>query len=269
MRRSLTISAAMRRVVFAVALLLIVYLAAVARRPSIVDTLPPGLRWFGRSGSMLSVGIVVAVLVTLCVLTFLSEGTYRAVGVSFMVVAALITMAAVLGLSAYWKCHDANHPAVYTPLVATGQLVTGSVGDFSMGGRTCPSPTPVGLQVAQIAALSAIFIGVGGVVVGVFRSQVDRVRANLAESVTAIVGIDDDTQPIISAVAQTLDRRSTLVVVTSAGDDRVQQARRQGARVVMVDFNQPSTLVSLRLWRHLERLYLMWPTRRPTCRGWT
>ena len=87
---------------------------------------------------------------------------------------------------------------------------------------------------AQIAALSAIFIGVGGVVVGVFRSQVDRVRANLAESVTAIVGIDDDTQPIISAVAQTLDRRSTLVVVTSAGDDRVQQARRQGARVVMV-----------------------------------
>ena len=110
MRRSLTISAAMRRVVFAVALLLIVYLAAVARRPSIVDTLPPGLRWFGRSGSMLSVGIVVAVLVTLCLLTFLSEGTYRAVGVSFMVVAALITMAAVLGLSAYWNVTTPTTP---------------------------------------------------------------------------------------------------------------------------------------------------------------
>ena len=56
---------------------------------------------------------------------------------------------------------------------------------------------------------------------------------------------------MISGVARTLDRRSTLVVITSASDDRVQRARRQGARVVLVDFNTPSTLVSLRLWRHL------------------
>jgi hypothetical protein len=257
MRRSLMTSRPVRRVGFAIALLLLVYLAALALRPSILDTLPPWLRWFGRPGSMPTLGIVVAVLVTVCVLTFRSEGSYRLVGVSFTVVAVLITMSAVLGLSSYWKCHDANHPAVYTPLVATAQLVTGSVGDFSLGGETCPSPTPVGLEVARIATLSAIFIGVAGVVVGVFRSQVDRLRANLADSVTAIVGIDDDTQPIISAVVRTLDRRSTLVVITSAGDDRVQRARRQGARVVMVDFNTPSTLVSLRLWRHLGRLYLM------------
>ena len=39
----------------------------------------------------------------------------------------------------------------------------------------------------------------------------------------------------------------------------MQRARRQGARVVLVDFNTPSTLVSLRLWRHLGRLYLMAP----------
>jgi hypothetical protein len=250
-------SRAVRPVVFAIAPLFVVYLAAVALRPSIVDKQPTWLGWFGRPGSMLTVGIVVAVMVAVCVLVLQSEGSYRLVGASFTVVAALVTMTAVLGLSAYWKCHDANHPAVYTPVVATAQLITGSVGDFSLGGQTCPSPTPVALQVARIATLLAIFIGVGGVVVGVFRSQVDRLRANLAESVTVIVGIDGDTQPIISAVARTLDRRSTLVVITSAGDDRVQQARRQGARVVAVDFNRPSSLVSLRLWRHLSRLYLM------------
>src|SRR5262249_44427874 len=247
----------LRWVVSGAGLLLIAYLAVVALRPSIIDALPSWLGWFGRPGSMPTLGIVVTVLIAAGVLTFRSDSSHRLVGVSFTVIAAMILMSAALGLSSYWGCHDANHPAFFTPLMATAQLVKGSTGDFSVGGHTCPNPTPVGLQLARITALAAIFTGLGGVVVGVFRSQVDRFRANLAESVTAIVGIDDDTQSIISGVARTLDRRSTLVVITSAGDDRVQRARRQGARVVLVDFNTPSTLVSLRLWRHLSRLYLM------------
>jgi PknH-like extracellular domain len=101
----------------------------------------------------------------------------------------------------------------------------------------------------------------GGVVVGVFRSQVGRLRANLADSdsVTVIVGVDDDTQSMISGIARTLDRHNTLVVITNAGDDRLRRARRQGARVVLADFSNPSSLVSLRLWRHVSRLYLMAP----------
>lgn len=259
MPRTRTTPPVARWTVSAIGLVLLGYLAALALQPRILDVLPPWLAWFGRPGSMSTLGIVVAVLIAVCVLTFRSDGSHRLVGVSFTVIAVLITMSAVLGLSSYWSCHDANHPAFFTPLMATAQLVKGGIGDYSLSGRTCPNPTPVGLELARIAALSAIFTGLGGVVVGVFRSQVDRLRANLADSVTAIVGIDNDTQSIISGVARTLDRRSTLVVITSAGDDRVQRARRQGARVVLVDFNTPSSLVSLRLWRHLGRLYLMAP----------
>ncbi len=247
----------LRWVVSAIGLLLVGYLAVLALMPSIPDALPPWLGWFGRPGSMPTLAIVIAVLITACVLIFRSGGSHRLVGVSFTVIAALVTMSAVLGLTSYWGCHDANHPAFFTPLMATAQLVKGSTSDFSVGGRTCPNPIPVGLELARIVALAAIFTGLGGVVVGVFRSQVDRLRANLAEHVTAIVGVDDDSQSMISAVARTLDRRSTLVVITNAGDDRVQRARRQGARVVLVDFNSPATLVSLWLWRHLGRLYLM------------
>lgn len=250
---------ALRWVVTAAGLLLILYLAVLDLWPSVIDRLPPSLAWFGRPGSMPTLAIVVAVLIAACVLTFRSDTSHRVVGVSFTVIAVLVSMGAVLGLTSYWGCHDANHPAFFTPLMATASLVKGSTSDFSVGGRTCPNPTPVGLELARIAALAAIFTGLGGVVVGVFRSQVDRLRANFADSVTAIVGVDADTQSMISAVARTLDRRSTLVVITGASDDRVQRARRQGARVVLVDFNNPSTLVSLRLWRRLSRLYLMAP----------
>ncbi|OBG67616.1 hypothetical protein [Mycobacterium sp. E735] len=245
--------------VTAVGLLLIVYLAVLDLQPGIIDALPPALAWFGRPGSMPTLAIVVTVLIAASVLTFRSGGSHRMVGVSFTLIAGLVPMTAVLGLTSYWGCHDANHPALFTPLMATASLVKGGTGDFSVGGRTCPNPTPVGLELARIAALSAIFTGLGGVVVGVFRSQVDRLRANLADSVTAVVGVDADTQSMISAVARTLDRRGTLVVLTGASDDRVQRARRQGARVVLVDFNNPATLVSLRLWRNLSRLYLMAP----------
>jgi hypothetical protein len=240
-------------------LLLIAYLAVLDLRPSILDTLPPALRWFGRPGSMPTLGIVVAILIWASVLAFRSNSSHRVVGVSFTVIAALVPLTAILGLSSYWGCHDANHPAVFTPMMATASLVKGGTGDFSVGGRTCPSPTPVGLELARIAALTTIFTGLGGVVVGAFRSQVDRLRANFAESVTAIVGVDADTESMISGVARTLERRGTLVLITGASDDRVQRARRQGARVVLVDFNTPATLELLRLWRNLSRLYLMAP----------
>lgn len=259
MARSRTPSPVARWVVSVIGVLLIAYLAAVALQPAILDVLPSWLSWFGRPGSMATIAVVVSVLIAVSVLNFRGNGSHRLVGVSFTVIALLITMSAVLGLSSYWGCHDANHPAVFTPLMWTAQLVKGSTGDTSLSGRTCPNPTPVGLELARIAALSAIFTGLGGVVVGVFRSQVDRLRANLADSVTAIVGVDDDTESMVSAIARTLDRRSTLVVITNAGDDRVQRVRRLGARVVLVDLNAPSTLVSLRLWRHLGRLYLMSP----------
>jgi RyR domain len=106
--------------------------------------------------------------------------------------------------------------------------------------------------------MGAIFTALAGVVIALFRSQVDRLRASLASKVTAIVGIDDETRSMVSAIARTRNRSSTLVVVTSGPDEPgVQEARIQGGRVVTVDFNAAETLKSLSLWRNLERLYLM------------
>jgi RyR domain len=259
MARTRPPSPVVRWAVAGAGVLLVAYVAAVALRPSILDALPPWLGWFGRPGSLPTVAIVVAVLIAACVLIFRSDASHRVVGVSFTVIAVLVVMSTALAISTFWGCHDANHSAFFTPLIATAALVKGSMTEFSMSGRICPKPAPLAMELARILALAAIFTGLGGVVVGAFRSQVDRLRANLADHVTAIVGVHDDTQSLISAVARTLDRRSTLVVLTNASDDLVQRARRQGARVVLVDFDAPSSVVSLRLWRHLGHLYLMAP----------
>lgn len=260
MPRTVAPSRSLQATLLTVALVLLGWLCLLAARPSAADKLPNWLRWFGRPGSSVTIAIVAAVLVALCVLSFRSQSARRSGNIPVAVVAGLAATSAVLGFASYWQCHDATHPVFFQPLIWTVSLVKGGVGDFSLGKNTCPSPTPDGLWVGRLAALGAIFFGLAGVVIALFRSQVDRLRANIASSVTAVVGIDDETRSMISAIASTLNRSGTLVVITSGLDEPgVQEARIHGGRVVTVDFNVPDALRSLSLWRNLERLYLMSP----------
>ena len=242
----------------AVALALIVYLSVLAVRPSASRGLPTWLGWFGRPGSGPTIAIAVVVLGALCVLGFRSRTRHRLRNVPITVVGGLAGTAAVLGMSSYWNCHDPTDPPLITPVILTASMFWGSVGDVQLNGRVCPEQLPVALEVARLASLGAIFVGMSGVVVAVFHSQLDRLRVSLAHTVTAVVGIDEDTRSMIGAVARTLDRHDTLVVITGGPDEHSEQeARVQGARVVSVDFKVPATLESLSLWRNLERLYLM------------
>jgi hypothetical protein len=251
-------SRSVQAALLAVAVVLLGWLCVLAANPAVANSLPTWLSWFGRPGSSPTIAIVVTVIVTLCVLAFRSHSARRKGNVPVVVVAGLAATSAVLGFSSYWSCHDATHPTFFQPLIWTVSLVKGGVSDFSLGGRTCPNPAPDGLWVARLTALGAIFTGLGGVVIALFRSQVDRVRANRAHSVTAVMGIDDETRSMIGAIAKTIDRRNTLVVITGGPDDPgAQEARMHGARVVSVDFNAPETVSSLLLWRNLQRLYLM------------
>lgn len=258
MRSAATIARVRRLALAAVALALVVYLSMLAVRPSASSVLPTWLRWFGQPGSWPTMVIVVVVLIALCVFDFRSRTTHQTRNVPITVIAGLAGTAAVLGLSSYWNCHDATDPPLFTPVILTGSMFWGGMSDVQVGGRTCPDPTPIALEVARLTALGAIFTGMFGVVIAVFRSQLDRLRVSLAHTVTAVVGIDEDTRSMIGAVARTMDRHSTLVVITGGSDEPSErEAHLQRARVVSVDFNQPATLESLSLWRNLERLYLM------------
>jgi hypothetical protein len=258
MARTVAPSRSVQTALSTVALVFLGWLCILAAHPSAADRLPTWLRWFGRPGSATTISIVVALLVALCVLSFRSHSARRSGNVPVVVVAGLAATSAVLGFSSFWPCHDDTHPVFFQPLIWTVSVVKGYPIDFSLGGHVCPNPTPDALSVARLAGLGAIFTALAGVVIALFRSQLDRLRASLASSVTAIVGIDDETRSMVSAIAGTLNRSSTLVIVSGGPDEPgVQEARIHGGRVVTVDFNAPETLKSLSLWRNLERLYLM------------
>ena len=233
------------------------YLAVLALFPQVRDRLPVGLRWFGAPGSWASIAIVTALLVLLGVLIFNAHGI-RHTGAPVAVVVGLALTSVTLALTAYWDCHDESHPRFFTPLMWTAGVVKGGTAEQSLNTGTCPSPTPVALEIARLCALSAVFLSVVGVALALFQSRMDRLRVFFAHSVTALVGIDDDSEPMVAAVARTLGQRSTMVVVTSLPDRHcVGAARQHGASIITVDFSRPESLASLPFWRKLDRLYLL------------
>lgn len=248
---------AIRTALSVVAALLIGYLAVLALLPQVRDGLPAGIKWFGQPNSAATIAIVVVVLVLLGAALWRS-GANRRPGAPVAIVAGLALISAALGVASYWRCHDDSNPTFFTPLIWTADLVKGANADQSLDAGACPAQTPVALDIAQLCALAAVFLSVVGVAMALFQSRVDRLRVYFARSVTAVVDMDDDSQSMVSAVARSMDHRSTLAVIT-ANPDRpcVQEARAQGARLLTVNFTNPQTLKSLSLWRKLDRLYLL------------
>ncbi len=246
-----------RALLSVVAILILGWLAALALAPHLLDVLPQGLQWFGRPNSAATIAIVVVALAALAVLFFRARVAGQA-GAPVAVVAGLALISLVLGFASYWNCHDATHPRFFTPLTWTASVVKGSTGTQSLEAGPCPVPIPVALEIARLAALAAVFLGVLGIVVALLQSRLDVLRVRFAHSVTAIIGIDDDAQSMVEAIARSLRRREDLVIVTALPDRQcVRLARRQGARIVTVDLGKPGELASLPLWRKLDRLYLL------------
>lgn len=235
------------------------YLAVVAAWPGVREMLPSAVRWFGAPNSAVTIGIVVTVMILLG-LTLTRRSPGRRSDAPVTIVAALAVGTAILGIASYWRCQDDQHPDVFTPLLWTAALVKGGDPARSLGAGSCPSPMPVALNIAQISALAALFMSIIGVAMALFRSRFDRLRVRLARSVTVVLGLDEDSLPLVRAVANTVRRGRVPVVVTDNDDgDLAILARAAGARVLTVAVNQPEPLVALPLWNKLDRLYLLGP----------
>ena len=259
MRRRMSLTRIGLGVSTLIAIVLVAALAARAYSDEVASTVPGG-DWYGGRGSWPTILLVVVVLGVVCVLLVRSQGGHRS-GTPVAIVAGLALVGVVLGMASYWKCHgEKDNPYFFTALMWTASLVKGGIADPQIDGSGCPSPTPVALDVARLAAFGVLFITVLGVVTTVFRDRLDRLRILLASSVTAIVGMDDDAMSMVKAIASDKGAYGTPVILTASPDRQfVKDARKHGVRVITVDFNREDTWTSLDLWDKLRRLYLLSP----------
>jgi hypothetical protein len=234
------------------------YLAVLAVRPTARDAAPAALQWFGRPGSGPTIGIVALAIIALCVVSYRSGTTGGIGGVSLTIVLGLTAVNCLFGMASYWDCHDPAHPVFITAVMWTAQLIKGGTSDLNLASRICPAPIPVALDVARLSALGVIFLGVASVAVTLFRTQVDRVHARAARSVTVVVGVDEDSRSMVKAVAETLEPNSQLVLVSqNPAGPSAQESRRNGARVLPADLDTPRLMEAVPLWHKLHRLYLL------------
>ncbi|ORB68783.1 hypothetical protein [Mycolicibacterium tusciae] len=240
----------------ALSLLLVGYLVLLAFRP--YSRPPEPFDWFGKPADWRTILIVTAVLALLCIVSYRVRQNRTSATVPVAIVVGLFAVGFVLGLGSYWNCSGAVNPTFFTALQWTVSLVKGGLDEKSLREGVCPVNPPVALDIARMAILAAFAVSIVGVATSVFRQQADRFRAGFARSVTAVVDVDDDAQSMVNAIARTSERNSTLVLITTTPDSPViQECRTLGARVLRADFNRPETVGMHRLWRHLDRLYLL------------
>jgi hypothetical protein len=225
---------------------------------------PGWFEWLGEGGDWVPVVLVTAVIALLCILTYRVRRNRSSVAVPVMIVVGLTATSFVLGFSSYWRCTNEDHPQFIAPLLWTISLIKGGIGDVNLqsaglkNAQLCPAPTPTALEVARMTIVAAIFISLAAVAGAAFRAQYDRLRAAWARAVTVVIDVDEDSASMIGAVARTLRPNSTLVLMTDNPDTGcVAESRRQGARVLQVDFDRPGAVVAQRFWRRINRLYLL------------
>ena len=197
-----------------------------------------------------------------CLLSYRARRARPSTGAPIAIVTGLVATSLLLGMASYWHCSDADNTSFFTPLAWAASLLQGGGIEQQLDRNIqCPPEVPVALEMAKLLAIGAFAVGVVGVVIGLFRAQSDRIRVRFfTRSVTAVVGVDDDSVSMVAAVARTLVRRSRLVLITASADRScVHEVRNFGAAVLQLDDSRPETLESLRLWRKLDRLYMLSP----------
>ena len=237
----------------------IAYVCARALDPTLASGAPGWIKWFGEPGSYATIGVILAFPALHLVVRRLS-GKPPVTSAPLLLLAAMAASALALGMSAYWRCHGDQTP-FFAPLGWTLGLFVGNVEPtFDQGGPIgcAAEKMPIALEIARLLAIATILTAGLAAALTLFRSQLDRFAIWRAQSLTVVVGVDDETVSMVRAIAGTLGTGETLVALTGNGDSSAARTVHYlGAKIRVVNLDEPEAMSKLRLWTRLDRLYLL------------
>lgn len=150
---------------------------------------------------------------------------------SLIMVISLGATAVPLGLTAYWNC-SGDQASGWTPVYRTMALFVGSV-EMPFGQvEGCPAAAPLALQLARLAALTAVAVGAGSALLLLFRNQLDRLQVRWARSLVVVAGVGPDTLPVLTWLRSANPPATRIVVLNPRPG---QDVRRKVPGVIVVD----------------------------------
>ena len=206
------------------------YLCAIAAKPEFQHRAPAWRHWFGAPGSGVTIAVVLLIpIVAFALSRFTGRKTFSTT--PLLALAAMAVSALALGLSSYWICHKPLSQ-FFSPLSWTVGLFLGAYEDRYKDNMCGGAAVPVALELARMLALATTLTTAIAAARTLFRAQFDRIALLRARSLTVVVGIDEDTLSMLSAIASRMGKRESLVIVTAAPNRRcIDEARAFGARV--------------------------------------
>jgi hypothetical protein len=237
--------------------LLLGWLAVAAFRPSVLEEVPGWLAWFAEPSSGPAMLVVLAWGVLALVLCLRLRRT-DAVNVPLFVSGWCVATAAPIAMAAYLPCPQ-GMPPVWSAVTSTLVMFFGNYDD-PFGTQDCAHPAPLAVQVARLVAPTATLAGAAVVLTAVSRTQLDRLAARRAGTLTVLVDPDEDSVGLVEAVSRRdIPRHRTVVLAPDLEATAVRRARAAGALAIEVDVDDADRMSRLRIWSKADRVLLIAP----------
>lgn len=234
------------------------WLALAAFDPRILDHVPAWAAALAAPGSlwaMVSTLVLAAAAFTLV----LRSGGDRAAGarLPLLVSAWAAVSATPVAFLGYLPC-PGDGPPVWDAFSSTISLFLGSFDKPFGPGEICAYPTPVGMHIARGLALLATASGATSVMLSLSRTQLDRLAARRARTLTIITGLDERSWELIERVSPSRSAGHRTALLAPEFDPAVtERARAAGLLVVRARADDPlGGSRGIRLER-IDKVYLL------------
>lgn len=212
------------------------WLALTAFRPRLLDRAPAWAAALAAPGSFWAMVVTIALGAAAFGLSLLASRD-RATGtrLPLLVTAWAAVSAAPVAFLGYLPC-PGDGPPGWDAFSSTLSLFFGSFEKPFGPGEVCSYPTPVGMHVARGLALLATASGATTVLLTLSRSQLDRLAARRARSLTVVSGLDEHAWELIDQVApRQAPGHRAAVLAPELDPASTERARTAGLLIVRTD----------------------------------